>query len=220
MKDIIRFGLILAFVAMAATASLSWVNAITKPRILEQEKQAIQQALTNVLPDCEQGVIVPVEWDNQIHYYLGYTHADTTDLKGVAFQALSPGYSSTIKTMVGMDTTGRIFSICVLSQKETPGLGTRVQEIKSGDTQPWWQAQFANQPAMELSVDKDGGMIESVTGATITSRAITNGIANGAKQVYGYLHHKQMDGATGASITTETIMNQAYQSKSNKKSTI
>jgi electron transport complex protein RnfG len=72
----------------------------------------------------------------------------------------------------------------VLSQQETPGLGTRCQEIRRGETEPWWQAQFKGKRISEVAVDKDNGIIQSITGATITSRAITDGIR---KQVHGLL---------------------------------
>lgn len=186
MKEILRFGIILAFVAMLAAASLSWVNAITKPRIEAQEALAIQKALYAVLPGCEQGLILSVT--DPVEYYIGYENPDTTSIKGIAFQAASKGYSSVIKTMVGVDTSGTILAIRVLSQKETPGLGTRVEEIKSGESGPWWQKQFIGKPATEIKVDKDGGMIESVTGATITSRAITDGIARQARTILGQLY--------------------------------
>jgi electron transport complex protein RnfG len=64
----------------------------------------------------------------------------------------------------------------VLSQVETPGLGTKVEEVKYGDEDPWFTQQFLQKSAATLAVDKDGGEIQSITGATISSRALTKSV--------------------------------------------
>ena len=130
-----------------------------------------------VLPGSEQGVIEPVADGDQVLYYKGFRDADKTDFIGYALLTVARGYSSNIRTLVGVDTAFTVLAIKVLYQGETPGLGTRVEEIKSGDSSPWWQDQFKGQPSEGLAVDKDGGRIQSITGATITSRAITNGLS-------------------------------------------
>ena len=183
MRDIPRFAATLTLVALIAAGSLAWINDITKPKILAQEKQAFNDALVYVLAEAKQGKIDSYMKDNRILYYQGYTDKTGEGLIGYAFQAEGEGYSSTIKTMVGVDTSFRILAIKILSQQETPGLGTRCEEIRSGDKTPWWQAQFNGKNATELVVDKNGGTIESITGATITSQAITNSIAGEAKTI-------------------------------------
>ncbi len=181
MKDIPRFAATLTFVALIAAGSLAWVNEITKPMILVQQEKELKDALAYVLPGSKTGVIIPVKENNKTIYYMGYKDKEKKQFIGYAFLVLSKGYSSTIRTLVGMDSTGTIFAIRVLSQQETPGLGNRCQEVKSGQTSPWWQKQFSGKKATNICVDKDGGQIQAITGATITSRAITNGISARAK---------------------------------------
>ncbi len=183
MNDLVRFGLILMLVALISAGSLSYVNRITLPKILAQQTQELNQGLNSVLPGAQDGIIIPVPVAGTVSYYEGYRDKDKTKLEGYAFLVESDGYSSTIRTLVGMDSDFNILAIQVLSQQETPGLGTRVQEIRSGETTPWWQDQFQNQSAANLAVDKDGGAIQSITGATITSRAIADGIANKAREL-------------------------------------
>lgn len=76
------------------------------------------------------------------------------------------GFSGLIKIMVGFTPDGTIENIAVLEQKETPGLGTKMKDEK-------FLAQFRtkNPSVYTLKVAKDGGEIDALTGATITSRA-------------------------------------------------
>lgn len=183
MKDIPRFAATLTLVALVASGSLAWLNEITRPRILAQQEEELKAGLISVLPEVDGNSIVPIENDGNVLYYEGYRDSDKSDLIGYAFLCLSQGYSSTIRTLVGIDTSGTILAIRVLSQKETPGLGTRVQEVNQGEAVPWWQVQFNGRTATQVAVDKDGGEIASITGATITSRAITDEISLRAAEV-------------------------------------
>jgi electron transport complex protein RnfG len=180
MKDFFRYAIILAIVTMVSAGSLAWINQITLPRILEQQARQLNEGLFSVLPGTVSGLIVPVQQDGETQFYAGYADTVQENLIGYAYLNRSNGYSSTIQTLVGIDTTGKILGIRVLFQQETPGLGTRCEEVRSGESTPWWQDQFIGMIASDVSVDKDGGEIESITGATITSRAIADGIAQQA----------------------------------------
>lgn len=178
MKDIPRFTSILTVVALITAASLAWVDKITKPKIVSQHEKLLSKALATVLPGAFGKRIVPVKEKDAILYYKEYTQ--NGQLMGYAFLAEGKGYSSTIRTLVGIDTSGVILNIKILSQQETPGLGSLCEEVKSGEQEPWWQQQFKNKNTVGLTVDKDKGKIESITGATITSRAVVNSIADRA----------------------------------------
>jgi len=178
MKDIFRFAITLTVVALSAAGSLVWINSITKPKIRLQQENVLTEALAYVLGGSEKGVIEPVQENGEIVYYKGFRDKDKTALIGYAFLVPCQGYSSTIQTLVAIDSSGAILAVKILSQQETPGLGTRCEEILSGESDPWWQRQFVGQNGSEVAVDKDGGPIRAITGATITSRAVTNGIAS------------------------------------------
>jgi len=179
MKDIVKLGVILLLVTALAGAALSVVNSITKPRIEEQKRLVTAQALAAALPEAAHGLIEPDTTCKTIQYYRGYRDSSKQQLVGYAYLAVENGYSSQIETMVGVDTTGKIVGIKILRQLETPGLGTKIEEIRYGETVPYFQLQFLDKLADQLAVDKDGGQIVSITGATISSRAVTNSIRNG-----------------------------------------
>ncbi len=183
MKDILKYGFMLTIVGVIASGSLAWINKITKPKIITQQEKKFNQGLYHVLPGSENGVIIPVVMDSITIAHKGYSNPDTTGLIGYAFQANGNGYSSTIETLVGIDTTGVILAIKILSQVETPGLGSKCEEIKSGESSPWFQNQFKGKKAADIAVDKDDGDLDSIAGATITSRAIINAIADSTRSL-------------------------------------
>lgn len=192
MRDVLRMVGILTLVTLVSGGVLSVVNNKTRPKIEAQRRAALQQALYLALPGTKEGVIVPHFEGGRVSYYCGYASKDTTCLIGYAFLAEGKGYSSTIETIVGVDTTGVIQGIKILHQLETPGLGSKIEEIRYGEEKPWFQAQFVGKRAEELAVDKDGGGIKSITGATISSRAVTNSIKEGLlkleEKLSGFCH--------------------------------
>ena len=176
MKDILKLGGLLMLITGISATALAGIYSVTKPRIERQKQLVLENALTIALPALEKEVIFPVEKDGKIIYYEGFTTVDKTELVGYAFVAKGPGYSSVIETMVGVDTAGLIIGMQVLNQQETPGLGTRVEEIKYGEQDAWFLKQFMGESAERVAVDKDGGEIQSITGATISSRALTKSV--------------------------------------------
>ncbi len=183
MKDILKLGGILLLVTAIAGGTLSMVNKITKPRIELQKRLVLERALIKALPTADKNAIVLTK-DGDSQYYKGYSNSDSTNLVGYAFVAYGKGYSSTIETMVGVDTSGAITGLTILHQVETPGLGTKIEEIRYGEEKPWFLIQFLNRTwNQSLAVDKDGGEINSITGATISSRAVANSIKESLKNL-------------------------------------
>ena len=105
---------------------------------------------------------------------------------GVAIKTKSSkGYSGDIWLMVGLDTTGTIRNIVVIEHKETPGLGSKMTGEK-------FLRQFldVNPTTTDLRVKKDGGTIDAISGATISSRAFSEAVklASDSYQAYGKDH--------------------------------
>jgi len=183
MKDIFKLGGLLLIITVVAATALAAIYNVTKPRIDAQKQLAIDNALTEALPNSPREAIEPVTRDGEVEYYLGYESMQKQDTVGFAYIARGAGYSSVVETMVGVDTTGKIIGMQVLSQQETPGLGTKIIEVKYGEKEPWFLVQFMGRPADEVKVDKDGGQIQSITGATITSRTVANSVVEGYKDL-------------------------------------
>ncbi|HHI87723.1 MAG TPA: RnfABCDGE type electron transport complex subunit G [Candidatus Cloacimonetes bacterium] len=165
MKEIIRPALILLIICVIASVILAIIYKQTAPLIAQNKLMAEEQARKTVLPEA--AVFKPVIENDQILYYEGF---DTdSSLVGYVFSCFQYGYSSDVKTMVGLTTNLKISAITVVSQMETPGLGANCTKLG-------FLNQFSGKDPAEIYVDKDGGDIQSLTGATITSRAVTNAI--------------------------------------------
>ena len=191
MKEFWRLPVILMLTIGIAAAALSFVNSKTKPFIERHKTETLQAVLLEALPAAKNGKLVPVyDQNGNIDYYKGFAGTDTTQACGYIFSAAGFGYASTIVALVGVDSKGVIQGIQILEQTETPGLGTRIQEIKYGESKPWFLAQFADLSGEHLSLVKDGGANNSITGATISSRAVTESVRQGlgqlAKKVGGF----------------------------------
>ncbi len=109
---------------------------------------------------------------------VSYTGADTNILS--AYKAGDAGYvlevncaansfSGTLSIMVGVNSDGTVSGVEVLESAETSGLGAIAKEDAS------WRAQYVGKSG-EVKVDKDGGEITSISGATITSRGVSTGV--------------------------------------------
>ena len=199
MKDLLKLPVILTLVTVVAAGALAYVFNTTKPKIEAEKKLVQERALKESLPKAARGVIVPVKKGEKILYYKGFASPDTTNLVGYIILSSAHGYSSTIEVMVGVDTAGVIQGMKILSQAETPGLGAKVTEVKYGDKWPWFQHQFIGKKGDNLQVDKDGGEIKSVTGATISSRAVTKAVRDGILKLEKLIG-KQSTGTTTISV--------------------
>jgi electron transport complex protein RnfG len=146
-------------------ALLAGVNSITKPIIDQLKAEKTQRAITAVLPGGGESV----------------DFTDTTGLvavaykgeNGYAFQVTPSGFDNTITMMVGVDFEGKVTGISIISHTETAGLGAvAAAKTSAGEA---FRGQFVDKSG-SVTVTKDGGEIEAITGATITSRAICVGI--------------------------------------------
>jgi len=174
-------GVRLLIVCVLSAGGLALLNAKTSPIIAEYKRMEQEQARKEVVPAASAGLFVLRDSSTDLPYYEAYSDPEGIQLVGYVFNTVGKGYSSTMETVVGVDLQWKITGIKVTFQQETPGLGTKSTEIRYGETDPWFQRQFKSKPAELIKVDKDGGEIQSITGATITSRTITDAIRNNTK---------------------------------------
>lgn len=85
--------------------------------------------------------------------------------------AESKGYAGPVKLLVAVGPDNKVIRYTIIESKETPGLGDKAAQPKFAD-------QFPGKTGAELKVNKDGGTIEAISGATITSRAVTQAVKN------------------------------------------
>jgi len=139
MKDTVRYPLVLFLVCAAAGLALSVTFALTYDTIQLKDRQKAEKAIISAFWNVEppEGV----SWanfsrlDGTDDVFVAWKDAAKTQVLGYAAQGEAKGYSSTVNVMVGVQPAGameyRILGVKVVSQQETPGLGTRVSEVAS-----------------------------------------------------------------------------------------
>jgi len=173
MKEMIRYGLVLALICMVASGLLAAVNHFTQPRIIALAQSQEEATLLELLPMSSS--FTAIKSKDEVLYYKGYDK--NKQLAGVVFKASAKGYSSVIETMVGLTRDGKITAIKIISQNETPGLGNRVAE-------PDFISQFRAKDITGLN------QVQAITGATISSKAVINSVTQKAKDMQELLKNE------------------------------
>ena len=183
-NEFVQLGGILCAITLVVALALGAVNAVTAGPIAEQNAQKIKDSLENVMPGAEseqidvpEGTTVTTETKNATSVTILSAYKMTKDGAdaGYCVEVGPTGFGGAVDTMGGIDNDGKVTGISVISaSSETPGLGAR-------STEPEFQAQFAGQVGTEVAVAKDGGSIDALTGATITSRAVSEGVVAAAQ---------------------------------------
>ena len=159
-------GTLLLITALVAVA-LAGVNGITAPAIAELNAQKTQEAISAVLPGG---------FDSEITDFTdasGIVSKIYQGANGYAVEVGPGGFDNTITMMVGIDNEGKVLGISIVSHTETAGLGAVAAATTSAGEA--FRAQFVGLNGT-VSVTKDGGQVEAITSATITSRAVCDGV--------------------------------------------
>ena len=178
MKKILQLILSLTLISAVCAAVLAIVNNATKERIANLATLKANNAACAVLPASVKA-IEPVKdpADASLTAFIGYADDAKTQIAGYAVPGLTAkGYGGNIRLMVGLNPDRTVISYQVLAAAETPGLGSNL-------TTPAFIARFKGQPAASVKVTKDGGKIEALTSATITSRAVCDAVADAAQRI-------------------------------------
>ncbi len=166
---------ILTIISLVAGLCLSGVYIGTKDQIEISKKAAFNNSLKVVLPFMKDKYedVPPVKYD--MEEVPIYPVVENGVLQGAALQVIGKnGYAGNIKVLVGVDKNQTITGIQILEHKETPGLGT-----KSADEAWWGQFKGKSLDKFKFKVKKDGGDVDAITAATITSRSVTDAVQKG-----------------------------------------
>ena len=166
-KFVIRLAATLLAITAVVAAALAGVNSVTAPVIAALNAEKTQQAIELVLPGGYEEQLS--DFDDQG----GMVSKIYKGANGYALEVLPSGFDNTITMMVGVDTEGKVLGISIVSHTETAGLGAvAAAQTSAGEA---FRGQFVGQSG-SVGVTKDGGTLDAITGATITSRAICVGV--------------------------------------------
>ena len=169
-----NMALSLTHIALVSSALLGFVNEFTREPIALSNLNKKLNAIRQVVPEFtnnpnDEMYMLPTGEGDSLEIY----PAKKDDvIVGYAVNTYtSRGFSGNISLMAGFKADGTIINISVLEHKETPGLGTKM-------TEPGFKDQFIdkNPSEFELKVKKDGGPVDAITAATISSRAFCDAV--------------------------------------------
>jgi len=173
MNVYLKYGITIAVFAGFSGFLLSSVNQFTSSRIKEYQQKVESSGQKEVLPQASNFISTQ---NKSITFKIGVNEKQQP--VGYVIKASGTGYSSTIETLIGLDNDLKITGIKILNQQETPGLGTKITEINSGASEPWFQSQFRSRSYKQLSLKANGGQLDGITGATISSKAVVDSVKN------------------------------------------
>ena len=152
---------------------LGLVYNATKDPIAAAEAAKKNEAIKNVLPqfnELKETMVKSALEDAELPFYLAYD-ADNNFIGAAVQTFTNKGFSGNIALMVGILADGTVNNISVLQHAETPGLGSKMSE-------PSFKDQFNNKnsTSFNFNVKKDGGDVDAITAATISSRAFCDAV--------------------------------------------
>ncbi|MBE9468470.1 MAG: RnfABCDGE type electron transport complex subunit G [Bacteroidetes bacterium] len=174
-SSLVNMVFTLFVITLVASAALGYIYELTIEPISQMKESKKLQAIKIVVPDFNNN---PSADMYKISTFDGtdslecYPAKKDDELVGTAVKTYTKnGFGGLVWLMVGFKTDGTINDISVLEQNETPGLGTKM-------TSPKFKNQFKekNPEQFKLTVIKDGGDVDAITAATISSRAFCDAV--------------------------------------------
>ena len=183
-KEFSKPVLYLTAFALLGTLLLAGINAATKTRIADNERQALLQRLEQLLAGQSYNnnplqdrttLLMPMAGTSDEMAATVYRLRQQKVPVAAVYDLITPnGYSGSIRLVIGIDNQQRISGVRVVSHRETPGLGDKI-ELAKDDWILSFNGKSLNDPQpAKWAVKKDGGIFDQFTGATITPRAIVN----------------------------------------------
>ena len=175
-STLLNMVLSLTIIAVVAAVALAAMNNATKEPIEQAKKEKTEQAIKAVLPEYAELQAIEINLDGEPAALKCNKAFDASgNFVGMAVESFTEkGFNGHIGVMVGFDAEGNVFGYQILETGETPGLGS-----KAGD---WFQKDgkgsiIGKTPGDNgFSVSKDGGDVDAITAATISSRAFCDAI--------------------------------------------
>ncbi|NMB43234.1 MAG: RnfABCDGE type electron transport complex subunit G [Clostridiales bacterium] len=178
MNKIIKLGIILFITTAIAAGLLSFLNIQTKDIIAKQQEEANNQARQEVLPQGkefkelgESEFKKATDGSNLVTEIFEAT--DGSNTVGYTIKTSISGYSGAVVVMTGIGTEGNVEGVKVVSNTETPGLGANAA---TPDFQDQYKGLSTDQDIEVVKVPPTGNQIQALTGATITSKAVTDSV--------------------------------------------
>ncbi|MFC1865330.1 FMN-binding protein [Chloroflexota bacterium] len=162
----------LTLVVFISVTLLIFTEGFTGPVVEERLRQQIVDKMVDIFPNIYGDVS---DYNEETDVFTLYADEGKTEKLGYAFLAIGAGYGGDISILVGLENAEIVKGIIILSHTETPLIGTRAME-------PAFLDQFTGIAIGDVAFRKDGGQIDGVTLATVSSSAIIDAVKETAMQ--------------------------------------
>lgn len=152
---------VLTFIVAVAVLLLTAVDLITRERIAAAEIARIRSQLVELFPEMDAFEIGnhPSEW----------SVIQDGSRVGQASRIVAAGYGGPIVMLLGIEMDGTVRGLRIISQQETPGLGSRIAELS-------FLSRFSGISAQDALLSRHGGAIDAITSATVSSSAVVDSV--------------------------------------------
>lgn len=194
--------IVLGSITLIASAAVGGIYQLTKEPIEAAQAKKVNDAIALVMPEFDNtpsAEAIDKEVDGETVKI--YPATKEGQAVGYAVETFSKkGFGGNMSLMVGFLPDGTIKDISVISHNETPGLGDKIQKLKSN-----FAVQFEgkNPSSFNLAVKKDGGDVDAITASTISSRAFTDAVQRAYNVLQALLNDTEVEATSGATATAE-----------------
>lgn len=179
MNHPLKLGGILFLITAICVGILGAVNQITKPIIETNEIRSEEEAMKKLIINAESFVTLDDVQDENVKKVCVAKNGD--EIVGYVLRMEPNGYGGAIKMLIGINCEGKVEGLSILEHSETPGFGANA-------TKDSFKNQFVDR-STPLSVTKSApgeNEIQAITGATITSTAVTNAVNAASEYVLAH----------------------------------
>ncbi len=172
---------LLGSVVLLTSGALALASRATDADIQAAAARDLKQSLAQVLPgrydnDLLADTVQLAAPDGELTVYRARRAGR---VEAVVFKTTGHGYAGPIVCIMGVSRDGQLLGVRVLSHKETPGLGDKIEPAKSGWIHAFEGKSLADPTPDKWAVKKDGGVFDQFSGATITPRGVVRAIKQG-----------------------------------------
>ncbi len=173
-KYFAKLTLILFLISAVVAALLGAVNAITENRIIAANREKTVSAMKVVMPEAASFEEFSYKGKDPLVTEIYLAKGKSGSL-GYVVKVTPTGFGGAIDMVVGVSSAGKVTGVSIINMSETPGLGTNASKDA-------FRGQFVGKSGTQ-AVTKDGGKINAITGATVTSRAVSKGVTSALEAV-------------------------------------
>lgn len=179
MREMLKMIVVLTVLSVFSGGLLASIRNGTKDKIENQQLQFVKgPAISTILEGASNNPIADrfklQDAETERSFFVGVFEGQAS---AVAFESFGKGYGGDLGVMIGVNTRDdKIIGVGVTTHSETPGVGSRAK------SDPAFAAQFKGVPFVEeFKVKPDGGQVDAVSGATMTTRAVAAALTDAAK---------------------------------------